>query len=95
MAPATDQLLAKLKESALIVLRRHGIAEDELQLEKNTPKEPPSWLIKGHRIRIHVDEVSATFAVRAGRWRGACSDYPTAGAFVADFEDQLNRALSS
>ena len=95
MTPATDQLLAKLKESALMVLRRHGVGEDEVQIEKNSPKELPSWLIKGHRVRIHVDEASATFAVRAGRWRGACADYPTAGAFIADFEDQLNRALSS
>ena len=33
----SEKLEGKLRDSALMVLRRHGIAEDELQLEPNEP----------------------------------------------------------
>jgi hypothetical protein len=84
---------ARLRESALTVLRRHHVAEDELTFE--TPKEDPSaCVIKGHRIRIHVDERRADFSVRQGRWSGARQDYPSSGSFVSAFEDALDRAIS-
>ena len=94
MPAMTEPLEPKLRDAALLVLRTHGVAEDELQLEANEPGKPASCLIRGHRVRIHVDDVSATFAVFAGRWRGARTDYPTAGAFIAAFEDALNSALA-
>lgn len=90
----SDRLTPKLKDSALVVLRRHGVAEDELQIEGSEPGHPASCLIKGHRVRIHVDDGSAAFSVRAGRWSAARKDYPTVGAFVADFEQALNDALT-
>lgn len=90
----TDRLEPRLRASALTVLRRHGIAEDELELVKNEPGEPASCLIKGYRVRIEVDDGSAVFAVRAGRWRGARGDYPTTGAFVDAFENALHAALA-
>lgn len=89
-----ERLEPRLRETALIVLRRHDIGENDLQLETNEPHEPPSCLIRGHRVRVHVDEGSASFRVRAGRWSGRRADYPTAGAFVAAFEEELHGALS-
>jgi hypothetical protein len=89
-----ERLLSKLEDSAFVVLRRHGIAEDELQLECAEPGKTPYLLIRGHRIRVHVDGRSAAFAAKAGRWSGARADYPTAGSFVADFEEALHRALA-
>ena len=94
MTPSADSLEPRLRETALIMLRRHGIGEDDLQLEANEPHEPPSCLIRGHRVRVEVDAGSATFRVMAGRWSGRRTDYPTAGAFVAAFEEALNGALS-
>ena len=94
METRSERLESKLKDSALMVLRRFGIAEDELQLEDNEPGKPPSCLIRGHRVRIHVDEKSAAFTVRTGRWSGARVDFPTAGAFIAAFETALIDALS-
>lgn len=84
----------RLRESALIVLRRHHVAEDELQLEMNEPGRPVYCEIRGHRVRIHVDDLSASFAVRTGRWSGARKDFPTTGAFIAAFEEALNQALT-
>ncbi len=94
METSSQRLELKLKDSALMVLRRHGIGEDELQVEDNEPGKPPSCLIKGHRVRVHVDERSAAFKARSGRWSGACADFPTAGAFIAAFEEALQGALS-
>lgn len=84
----------RLREAALVVLRRHGIDEADLQLESNEPHQPPSCLIRGHRVRVEVDDGSVTFRVMAGRWSGRRADYPTAGAFVAAFEEAMNGALS-
>lgn len=89
-----DSLEPRLRETALIMLRRHGIGEDDLQLEENEPHEPPSCLIRGHRVRVEVDADSATFRVMSGRWSGRRLDYPTAGAFVAAFEEALHGALA-
>ena len=86
-------LNARLRESALVVLREHGIGEDDLQLEANEPGDPPSCLIKGHRVRIEVNDGSAAFKVRAGRWSGATADFPTVGAFMAAFEEALKDAF--
>ncbi len=94
MSATSGHLESKLRDSALMVLRRHGIAEDEVQLEANEPGKPPSCLIRGHRVRIHVDDISAAFHVRAGRWSGANADFPTTGSFLAAFEEALNDALS-
>jgi hypothetical protein len=94
MASSGERLEPRLRETALIMLRRHGIGEDDLQLEANEPHEPPSCLIRGHRVRVEVDDGSATFRVLSGRWSGRRADYPTTGAFVADFEEALNGALS-
>jgi len=93
MTTSLERLEPRLRESALIVLRRHQIGEDDLQCEANEPHEPPSCLIRGHRVRVHVDDGSAEFRVRAGQWSGRRADYPTAGAFIAAFEDALNGAL--
>lgn len=87
-----ERLEPRLRESALMVARRHGVAEDELQLEMNEPGKPASCLIKGHRVRIHVDDRSAAFQVRAGRWSAARADYPTTGSFISAFEDALHAA---
>jgi hypothetical protein len=92
--PPTERLEPKLRESALMVLRRHGIGEDDLRLEENEPGQPPSCLIRGHRVRVHVDDRAATLNVRTGRWSGARADYPTPGAFIAAFEEALHDALS-
>jgi hypothetical protein len=89
-----ERLEPRLRETALIILRRHGIGEDDLQLEANEPHQPPSCLIRGHRVRVEVDDGSAAFRARAGRWSGRRADYPTAGAFVAAFEEALHGALS-
>ena len=93
MTPATG-LMDKLCDSALMVLRLHGVAEDELQLEANEPGKAAYTLIRGHRVRIHVDERSAQFHVRGGRWSGAHGDFVTTGAFVAAFEQALDDALA-
>jgi hypothetical protein len=93
MTSSSERLESRLRETALIILRRHHIGEDDLQLETNEPHEPPSCLIRGHRVYVHVDEGSVSFRVRSGRWSGRRADYPTAGAFVAAFEEALNGAL--
>lgn len=90
----TSSLLDRLRETALIALRRHHIGEEELRFEENEPGDPPSCLIRGHRVHVHVDEGSASLRVRAGRWSGRRADHPTAGAFLAAFEDALHSALS-
>jgi hypothetical protein len=95
MAISDERLESRLRETALIILRRHHIGEDDVQLEPNEPHEPASCLIRGHRVNVHVDGGSAAFRVRSGRWSGRRADYPTAGAFVAAFEEALNGALSS
>lgn len=87
-------LNVRLRESALIVLREHGIADDDLQLEGNEPGEAPSCLIRGHRVRIEVNDGSAAFKVHAGRWSGATVDFPTVGAFLAAFETALHESLT-
>lgn len=87
-------LLPRLRESALVVLRRHHIGDDDLRFEENEPHEPPSCLIRGHRVHVHVDDGSASLRVRAGRWSGRRADHPTAGAFLASFEEALDAALS-
>lgn len=94
MPPVTERLEPRLREAALVVLRRHHFGEDDLQLEMNEPRQPPSCLIRGHRIRIEVDDSSVAFRVLAGRWSGRRTDYPTTGAFVAAFEEALHGALS-
>lgn len=94
MTSSGDRLEPRLRETALIVLRRHGIGEDDLRLEKNEPHEPPSCLIRGHRVRVEVNDDSVAFRVLAGRWSGRRADHPTAGAFIAAFEEELNAALS-
>jgi hypothetical protein len=93
MTPALERLEPRLRETALIVLRRHHIGEDDLRFETNEPHEPPSCLITGHRVRVQVDDGSVAFRVRSGRWSGRRVDYPTVGAFVAAFEEALNGAL--
>lgn len=94
MTDSGERLEPRLRETALIILRRHDIGEDDLKLEKNEPHEPPSCLISGHRVRVHVDEGSVAFRVRSGRWSGRRADYPTAGSFVAAFEEALDGALT-
>ncbi|MBI2386532.1 MAG: hypothetical protein HYV14_11020 [Elusimicrobia bacterium] len=94
MSSSGERLEPRLRETALIILRRHHIGEDDLKLEKNEPHEPPSCLISGHRVRVEVDDGSAAFRVMSGRWSGRRADYPTAGAFVAAFEEELDGALS-
>ncbi|MFI5361105.1 MAG: hypothetical protein ACHQ49_03965 [Elusimicrobiota bacterium] len=94
MTISVERLEPRLRETALIILRRHDIGEGDVQLEMNEPHEPPSCLIRGHRVRVHVDDGSAAFRVRSGRWSGRRGDYPTAGAFVAAFEEALHGALS-
>ena len=94
MAIPVEKLEPRLRESALIVLRRHHIGADDLQLEENEPHEPTFCLIRGHRVRVEVNEDSVAFRVMAGRWSGRRADYPTTGAFLAAFEEALNGALS-
>ena len=90
-----ERLEPRLRETALIVLRRHHIGEDDLQLETNEPHEAPFCLIKGHRVNVQVDDGSVAFRVHSGRWSGRRGDYPTAGAFIAAFEEALHAALSN
>jgi hypothetical protein len=94
MTPSGERLEPRLRETALIVLRRHAIGEDDVQLEPNEPHEPPSCLIRGHRVRVEVYDDAAVLRVRSGKWSGRRADYPTAGAFVAAFEEALHGALS-
>lgn len=94
MTYSGERLEPRLRETALIVLRRHDIGEDDLQLEANEPHEAPSCLIRGHRVRVQVDDGSVAFRVRSGRWSGRRADFPTAGAFVAAFEEALHGALT-
>ena len=94
MTSSGEPLDVRLREMALIVLRRHHIGDEDLQLEMNEPHEPPSCLIRGHRVRVQVDGGSVAFRVLAGRWSGRRVDYPTAGAFLAAFEEALHGALS-
>jgi len=94
MTFTSERLEPRLRETALIILRRHHIGEDDLQLEANEPHEPPSCLIRGHRVRVEVDDGSVAFRVMSGRWSGRRVDYPTAGAFVAAFEEALHGALA-
>lgn len=89
-----EHLEPRLRESALVILRRHSIGEDDLQLEPNEPHEPPFCLIRGHRVRVEVTDDSVSFRVLAGRWSGRRADYPTVGAFIAAFEEALHGALS-
>jgi hypothetical protein len=94
MAAPTERLEPRLRDSALIMLRRHGISEDDLQLESNEPGQPVSCMIRGHRVRIELNDQSAAFKVRVGRWSGARVDFPSAGAFIAAFEEALNDAFA-
>lgn len=94
MASTAERLEPRLRETALIVLRRHDIGDDDVRLEMNEPHEPPSCLIRGHRVRVEVDDHSVAFRVMSGRWSGRRADYPTTGAFVAAFEEALNGAFS-
>ncbi len=88
-----EGLEPRLREAALIVLRRHHLGEGDLRLEENEPHEPPSCLIRGHRVRVEVNDDSVAFRVLSGRWSGRRADYPTAGAFIAAFEEALQDAL--
>ncbi|MBI4346683.1 MAG: hypothetical protein HY553_07490 [Elusimicrobia bacterium] len=94
MEQATERLEPRLRASALLVLRDHHVSADELSLELAKPGRAASSVISGHRIRIHLDDASATLVVRAGRWSGRRADFPSAGAFVAAFEAALSGALS-
>ncbi len=94
MNGSAERLEPRLRETALIVLRRHGIAEDDLLFEPNEPHERPFCLIRGHRVRVEVDDDSVAFRVRSGKWSGRRRDFPTAGAFVAAFEEELHGALT-
>jgi hypothetical protein len=94
MTPTGERLEPRLRETALIILRRHHIGEDDLVLEENEPHQPPSCLVRGHRVRVEVDDGSATLRVLSGRWSGRRADYPTVGAFLAAFEEALHGALS-
>ena len=94
MSITGERLEPRLRETALIILRRHHIAEDDLQFEVNEPHQPPFCLIRGHRVRVEVNDDSVAFRAHSGKWSGRRKDYPTAGAFVAAFEEELNNALS-
>ncbi|MBI5201759.1 MAG: hypothetical protein HY925_09260 [Elusimicrobia bacterium] len=89
-----ERLEPRLRASALMVLRDHGVGADDLVVDLGKPRSAPASLITGHRIRIQLDDRSATFRVLAGRWSGLRADYPTAGAFVAALEKELGSALS-
>ncbi len=94
MTISSERLEPRLRETALIILRRHHLGEDDVRLEVNEPHEPPSCLISGHRVRVEVNDESVAFRVLSGRWSGRRVDYPTAGAFVAAFEEALQAALA-
>ena len=94
MTSSGERLEPRLRETALILLRRHHIGDDDVQLVMNEPHEPSSCVIRGHRVRVEVDGSSVAFRVMSGRWSGRRVDYPTAGAFVAAFEEALQGALS-
>lgn len=94
MPPIAERLEPRLREAALMMLRRHGLGESDLQLELNEPHEPPACVIRGHRVRVETTDDSVAFRVLAGRWSGRRADYPTAGAFVAAFEEALQGALA-
>ena len=94
MTISSEHLEPLLRESALILLRRHSFGEDDLQLEKNEPHEPPFCLIRGHRVRVEVNDDSVALRVLSGRWSGRRADYPTVGAFIAAFEEALHDSLS-
>lgn len=94
MTSTGERLEPRLRETALIVLRRHDIGEGDLQVDANEPHDPPSCLIRGHRVRVEINDESVAFRVRSGRWSGRRADHPTAGAFVAAFEDALKGALA-
>jgi len=94
MTSTGERLEPRLRETALIVLRRHDIGEGDLQVDANEPHDPPSCLIRGHRVRVEINDESVAFRVLAGRWSGRRADYPTTGAFVAAFEEELDGALS-
>lgn len=94
MEKLLERLEPRLRESALIVLREHGMGEGDLQVEGNEPGQPASCTIRGHRVRIQLDDLSAAFKVRAGRWSGARVDFPTTGAFIAAFEEALKDAFA-
>lgn len=87
-------MLPKLRDSALLILRRYGTSDEELLVEESEPGKPPYCELRGHRVKVHVDDFSATFLVKGGRWAGSRQDYPSAGAFVADFEENLAKAMS-
>ena len=94
MGNSSARLEPRLRDSALIMLRRHGITESELLVEGNEPGQPTSCSIRGHRVRIELNDGSAAFKVRAGRWSGASADFPSAGAFIAAFEEALHDAFA-
>ena len=88
-----EKLAPRLRSSALTVLRRHQVSDENLVIE--VPKEnSQACEIRGHRIRIHLDDQRADFSVRSGRWGAASSDYPSVGAFLSEFEAALDRAIS-
>ena len=89
-----ERLEPRLRETALIILRRYNIGEDDLQFETNEPHEASFCLIRGHRVRVEVNDDSVAFRVLSGRWSGRRGDFPTVGAFIAAFEEALNGALS-
>lgn len=88
-------MLDKLEDSALVMLRRHGISEEEVQVEREEPGHAPYALIRGHRVRIDIYPLSVSFSVRSGRWAGAREEFVSAGAFLAAFEEALDAALAS
>jgi hypothetical protein len=90
----TADLQPKLRESALMALQRYGTGEDELQIETNEPGKTPYCEMSAHRIKIQLNATSATFLVKGGRWSGDSRNYPSAGSFIADFEEHLIKALS-
>ncbi|MBI3549235.1 MAG: hypothetical protein HY078_09365 [Elusimicrobia bacterium] len=92
---ADPSTMLRLRESALVVLRRHHFGDDDVKIEANEPGKPPSCLITGHRVRVQLDERSATFRAKSGRWSGDLADFPTMGAFLAAFEESLESALSA
>jgi hypothetical protein len=94
MEKTAERLEPRLRESALIMLRRHGMSEDDLQFEANEPGHPVFTIIRGHRVRIELNDQSAAFKVLAGRWSGDRMDFPSTGAFIAAFEEALNDAFA-
>jgi len=91
---SAERLESRLRETALIILRRHRIGDDDVRIAMNEPHEAPSSLISGHRVRVELNDESVAFRVHAGRWSGRRADYPTAGSFVAAFEEALEGALA-